>query len=100
MAAGFAAFVQVAGVSDREAHLGASSSATSSLILGAQHVDEVTLEDRQRPSLICPWVFSFHLGLSFFPPGTVALPSWTGLKKLQQRRVSSWVLANANTRSA
>ena len=51
--------------------------------------------------------FYLSLGL-FLPPGVVssppedwvALPSRTGLKKLQQRRVSSWALANANARSA
>jgi len=74
MVAGFATFVQVAGVSDREAHL----VLRDLLTLGAQHVDEVTLEDRQRPGLICPWVFSFHLGLSFFPRGLggAAVVAW------------------------
>ena len=59
MVVGFATFVQAASVSDRAAHL----VLRDLLTLGVQHVDELTLEDRQRPSRICPWVSSCQLGL-------------------------------------
>jgi hypothetical protein len=59
MVEGFAAFVQAAGVTDRTAHL----IHRDLLSLGAQHVYEVTLEDRRRPVLIL-------LGLDV-PPGVV-----------------------------